>query len=293
MLSKQLYKALESHKINIAPETYATYTGMLNRFTDWLNDNDYNQCEPAEFIQGQAIAFINSLEGLHNTTRTSYRNNLRAIFNMVIHSGQKFDNPFSEVKLKTVSHTQSKRAFTPEEIAAIKIHCQQKNLEEEWMVFQMIFYCMLRPRKELRLLKVGDIDLKQQKIVVRAENAKNGKQEYVAIPTQLVNPLQEWIAKKELKPFDYLFMNENKTKPRGEDWFSRRCREILDTLGMDNRVSLYSWKHTGVVYFYQHTKDIVSVQRQVRHANLAETQGYLHSLGLIDNEMAKNNFPTL
>jgi hypothetical protein len=34
-------------------------------------------------------------------------------------------------------------------------------------------------------------------------------------------------------------------------------------------------------------------QRQIRHANLSETQGYLHSLGLFENETAKQNFPTI
>jgi site-specific recombinase XerD len=292
MLSIALFKAIESHKINIEKETFAGYTSMLNRFTDWLNANDLNQCTPEAFTKGDAIAFINSLEGLHINTRISYRNTMRGIFNLLIDSGQKFENPFVNIRMPKISRTENKRAFTEEEVQAIKKYCHNNDLHEEWLSFQMIFYCMLRPRKELRLLKVGDIDFKEQRILVRGHNAKNNKQQYIVIPNQLVNTLKQWITDKKRKSSDFMFMNDNGTS-RGEDWFTKRCRKILDELNIGSDASLYSWKHTGAVFFYKQTKDIVSLQRQIRHADISETQGYLHSLGLTPNEVARDSFPTI
>jgi integrase len=294
MLSKHLYKVLESHKINVEKGTYKTYYNQLNFFTDWLNKNDLNQCEPETFSKANAIAFLNSLEGIHNTTRTGYRNNLRALFNLVIESrdkGQKFENPFTGIRMPKISHSEQKRAFTDTEVQDIKTYCSANELQEQWLAFQVIFYCMLRPAKELRLLKVGDIDLKEQRILVRATNAKNDKQQFVTIPNQLINPLKEWITGKNRTTSDYLF-GEN-GKPRKINYFYTHCKKITEALHIGNDATLYSWKHTGAVFFYKQTKDIVSLQRQIRHANLSETQGYLHSLGLTENQVAKDNFPTI
>lgn len=294
MLSITLFKALENHKINIEQGTYRTYHNQLNFFTDWLNANDLNQCEPAEFTKGNAIAFLNGLEGRHNTTRTAYRNNLRSLFNLIIDSAEKkdkFDNPFTDIRMPKISHSEQKRAFTAEEVEAIKKYCHNHELQEQWLAFQIIFYCLLRPAKELRLLKVGDIDLKEQRILVRAHTAKNDKQQYVTIPNQLVNPLKQWITDKQRKTSDFLF-GEN-GKPRKINYFYTHCKKITEALHIGTDATLYSWKHTGAVFFYKQTKDIVSLQRQIRHAQLNETQGYLHSLGLIQNEVAKDNFPTI
>jgi integrase len=294
MLSVTLFKALESHKINIEKGTYRTYYNQLNFFTDWLNANDLNDLPPEEFTKGNAIAFLNSLEGRHNTTRTGYRNNLRAVFNLVIESrdkGQKFENPFIGIRMPKISHSEQKRAFTEAEVENIKKHCQQNDLHEQWLAFQVIFYCMLRPAKELRLLKVGDIDLKEQRILVRATNAKNDKQQFVTIPNQLISPLKQWIDSTKRTTSDYLF-GEN-GKPRKINYFYEHCKRITEALHIGRDATLYSWKHTGAVFFYKETKDIVSLQRQIRHANLSETQGYLHSLGLLENEVAKDKFPTI
>jgi len=58
----------------------------------------------------------------------------------------------------------------------------------------------------------------------------------------------------------------------------------IDALDMDNRHTLYSWKHTGVVTAYNAGVDIKSIQRQCRHSAREMTCNYLKSLGLYDNK---------
>lgn len=48
----------------------------------------------------------------------------------------------------------------------------------------------------------------------------------------------------------------------------------------DGELTLYSWKHTGNVRAYEAGVDILTIQEQNRHHNLAMTEVYLRSLGL-------------
>jgi integrase len=65
---------------------------------------------------------------------------------------------------------------------------------------------------------------------------------------------------------------------------SKRHSEVLRSLNYPSDLTLYSWKHTGVVAAYKAGIDLYSIMRQLRHHSLDMTQIYLKSLGLVKNE---------
>lgn len=65
--------------------------------------------------------------------------------------------------------------------------------------------------------------------------------------------------------------------------------KTINKLGIDTQKGLYSWKHSGVCYYYYLTnKDIYAVMRQLRHRDLSTTMIYLKSMGLIQNDAFRN-----
>lgn len=291
-ISQILFNVLDKETSILGKKTYSTYKSKLNIFTDYLISKGLNDMPITNFNRLNASDFIYNLK-LHNSTKHAYKNTLKKMFNTLLLENIVTQNPFMAIKLSPRVATEQKRAFTKLEVDLIKQYCQKNNKNEMWLFFQIMYYCLLRPHKELRLLKVNEIDLDRGTILVLSEHAKNKKREFVTIPMQLKEILENWIKSKCLGKNDYLFRNIRGSH-RSKRYFYDKSKEIFDALDFDSKeLSLYSWKHTGVVSFYEATKNIVSLQRQLRHHNIEEVQSYLHSLGLIDNQSAKYDFPTL
>ena len=133
-----------------------------------------------------------------------------------------------------------------------------------WCKF--VYYCFLRPRSELRLLRVQDIYFENREIVVPGTISKNKKTEPVIIPDAFwpdVAPLQH------VAPGRFIFPGKKKNMPTGYNTMGHRYQLILQQLGYDTSLyGVYSWKHTGAVEFYKATKDLVGLQAQLRHHSL-------------------------
>lgn len=155
---------------------------------------------------------------------------------------------------------------------------------------QIMYYCFIR-RTELTRLKVGDFDLVNHTIIIRAEVSKNKTQESVVIPEGLEPVLKAmklenypsnfFVFGRHLYPSELQYINP--------DHISTRHNKFVRKLGIDSQKGLYSWKHTGVCQGYYSTgKDIYSLMRQLRHRDLNTTAIYLKSLGLIQNDVFRN-----
>ena len=290
-----LSQTIEDHKVNVRPATFQAYQTHSRKFIMWLEQNSFAEKHISWLTTAHAQKFLNEMmlpngKRPHIKTRWAYRNNLKRLFNLLLKSGNGIisENPFQNTELPPAETTQAKRAFRDYEIEKIKAYCEKNQKDEIWAVIQFIFYTFIRPG-ELRNLKVNDIDLEKGVITVRANISKNKKKEDVTIPKAFMPFLKEYIQDKYPKSFVFGLNGRR----RGEEFFRLRMKKILDDLGFESDVSLYSWKHTGVIAFYNRTKNIKAVQQQLRHHSLDQVNTYLHSLGLNINEEARDNFPTL
>jgi len=59
--------------------------------------------------------------------------------------------------------------------------------------------------------------------------------------------------------------------------------ELLNQLHIGKEKTLYSWKHTGGIDYYNVVKDPYPIMQQLRHHSLQITMIYLKSLGLQPN----------
>lgn len=72
------------------------------------------------------------------------------------------------------------------------------------------------------------------------------------------------------------------------DDLSDKQRVVNKENNIRSECTFYSWKHTGVVDLYNHTKDAYIVMRQCRHSDIKMTMIYLRSLGCGVNEQVRD-----
>jgi integrase len=170
-----------------------------------------------------------------------------------------------------------------------------------WLHCQFVYYCFLRPRAELRYLKIEDIYFEERKIMVRSDfykegrdghlppGSKNHKTEFVAIPDAFAPALEHL---KTLPPNSYVFHSEKDIyKPIGRNTLGERHAVALKALGFSSEYKMYSWKHTGAVNCVKAGVSLKELQIQLRHHSLDMVDKYLRQLGIADLVKLRASFP--
>ena len=145
---------------------------------------------------------------------------------------------------------------------------------------------------ELLLLRIEDIDMRQNRILFRASISKNKRDEYVSIPDAFKAIILE-SGILDYSSDHFIFgIDKPAVKNASRLYFYARNKEILAHLKYDKLVarhSLYSYKHAGAISLYKAKKDIKLLQYQCRHTSLDQTDRYLRDLALLtDHDRLKD-----
>jgi len=156
---------------------------------------------------------------------------------------------------------------------------------------EFVFYCFIRPRSELRYLRVSDIHFKDRIIQISAKVSKNKQAQPVLIPDAFFPSLAHL---QEEPPNRYLFPGKKEGKPIGYNTLGNRFTKVLEHLGFNTaEYSVYSWKHTGAVELYRATGDLLGLQEQLRHHSLDQVKEYLRQLHITDFSNIRKKFPPM
>jgi integrase len=285
--------SLERKRDEIRQISFASYYSQIQVFQRWLTKCGLDKYDIGQLSKSHMENFLNDLKksGRNNTTRNSYHTNLKGLFRILIDEQVIKVNPFEKIN-SLPQNKQSKKAFTKAQILSIKQSITAKE-PQLWLFIQAMYYTCIRPR-ELRYLKLYDINIDEGKIFIRSEISKNKKSQYVTIPTPFK---QQLIALKlDCYPGDY-FLFGKKGIPCPHAWcrnhFYNLHHEILKSLEFSSDYSLYSWKHTGVKEAVKNGVPLKEIQLQLRHHSLDQVDQYLRSLGINECEGIKNQFPVI
>ena len=246
---------------------------------------------PLKDLQNKHItAFLDGIKakGNSNLTRNNYLTWLKAVLNTLKARGYIETNPAQNIKKLKEEQTKS-IALEPSHLRLI-LQTIKETDTETYIFCLFVFYTFIRPI-ELRRLKVGQINLATQKIVIYGNQSKNKKTEYVMLPEPLKRVLQET-----------KFLERNTEEPLFSDTtplhysrnrYSILFAEVCKALQMPKDYSLYCLKHTGVVEYYKKGCGIKFIKEQCRHSSLEQTDKYLKSLGLFENEEILRNAPEI
>jgi integrase len=283
-----LKQIVELYRNSHRKRTYESYLNALRRFNDFLIYSGYSHLLLTDFSRKHVYEFSDYIIGeVKGSNR--YRNNLvhelRSLFNALIKRGHITVNPTADVE--DLPHVVTRRniAYTKEQQAVLEDYLKV-NDQPMYRFTRFIYQAFIRPL-ELTQLQVRDIELENNRIAMHGSITKSVRKEVKMEYIQITAPLLEVIESMNLsryKPTDYVFGKKLMPGPKKmiRNNISARHQKALKKTGLYNgEVTLYSWKHCGVVNGYKAGAPIEWLQQQLRHTSLEQTCIYLKSLGLM------------
>ncbi|UBM58207.1 phage integrase SAM-like domain-containing protein [Marinilongibacter aquaticus] len=236
-----------------------------------------------------AVALLEQYE-LSNRGRNNTILELATVFNKFVSDGIIDKNPFTGIR-SLPAPAKKHTAFRPYQVHAFKQAAVKD--PQLWLAVQFIYYTAIRPRKELRLLRVRDI--LPSTIVINWKTAKAKRTDHIRIPEEF----QKVLEASGVRKFDmeyYVFGEDGQPgpKPLGEKNLYDRHTKILKEIkadGMD--IDFYSWKHTGAIALWEATQDMYLIKEHMRHTSLSATIKYLRDLGIFVDYGKIHRFPKI
>lgn len=278
-----MIETLEARKPILRKKTYQTYMSKLTVFRDHVKENKITR----ELCENFFRYLLNDRSG-SKTTYNAYLNTLAEFYRLTF---QDTRNPFKSFeKLRNVKTPA--QYFTRFQVRELKAEIGKRH-PQLWLYCQFIFYCFIRPG-ELRLLRVYDIQLEENRIVIRAEISKNATLQYVVIPAAF-RPILEGLNLSQYPGRYYVFGHgQPGPEPYGVRYMNSHHQHILKSIGYDtNAYKLYSWKHTGAVMAVKAGIHIKQLQLQLRHHSLDQVNQYLRGMGVLDSDDLRLLFPAI
>lgn len=119
-------------------------------------------------------------------------------------------------------------------------------------------------------LKAANID--SDRMVIRIERGKGGKERYVMLSEQLLGILRSYW--RLARPERFLFPGRDKDKPIDQTVLHAACRSARAAAGIDKRVSVHVLRHSFATHLLESGVDIRIIQVLLGHEHLSTTARY-------------------
>src|SRR6266511_1111705 len=123
---------------------------------------------------------------------------------------------------------------------------------------------------EVVLLKIADID--SQRMVIRVEQGKGGKDRYVMLSPQLLRILRTYW--RLARPKRWLFPGRDDERPLVPNVLHAACRSACAAAGLSKQVTVHTLRHTFATHLLESGADVRIIQVLLGHASLSSTARY-------------------
>ncbi|MBC8051866.1 MAG: site-specific integrase [Sphingobacteriaceae bacterium] len=272
-------------------DTYNSYSSVANLFVKFCISQKWDTWHISALQTEDIISFLDysQTNGIGNTTRNKYLGFIKAMLSAMKDRRMISENPALGIK-EEPEDIGKNIAYNDDQIKALKEAILVNN-PRLWLFIQFMYYGFIRPA-EIGKMQVYMIEVKNGQIVLPAHICKNRKTRYVRIADNFQKAIDE-LNLHLYRPSDYVF---GKNLVSGQikiqkNYASALHSKFVTSLKLGPDYTFYSWKHTGVVKHYRAGIDIKSIQQQVGHSSLEETNKYLKSLGLLADKSAFDKSP--
>lgn len=287
-----------SEYLNIKKNTwskgsYDKSQSELRRFQKWIKKNKKDKQDISEFNIKNAFSFFKYLieeKKLAGSTLNGYAITVRGVWKLIMKQNVMIKDPWVEIP-KYDLKTKPQRPLKRGAISLLKSELE-KNDNQLWLAAQFMYYCFIRP-KELRFMKIKDIDLYDGRITLNGDITKSKKARTVEISTTFLDLL---LSKYEFHTYPddhYVFTLSGKPgeKPIGKNYFGFHFDKVRTDLNLPKDYKFYSFKHTGAVAALKAGADIKEIQHQMGHSSVQITDEYLKSMVGYESEFFKKRMP--
>jgi len=126
---------------------------------------------------------------------------------------------------------------------------------------------------ELVRLRIADID--SQRMLIRIQKGKGGKDRYVMLSPALLELLRGYW--KAYRPTDWLFFPRNdRSRPLNKRSVQLKFMAIRKAVGITKKASPHTLRHSFATHLLEHGTDLVVIQSLLGHRSISTTTRYLH-----------------
>ena len=266
-------------------KTQVDYLNRLLHFKTWALEQQIciiSQCTPAAVDSYLHWKLVH--KGVAAKTRNTEKTFLSAFFGWCCRHHYLKENPCKGIaKLKEKDKT--RRPLTPAEMKRLSTWLRDN---DRWFLLAVMFeyYTLIRP-KELSYLRLCDISVRDQTVVVPGKYSKNWKEEPVGLNTTILSLMAELGVFRSPSSW-YLFGKgfHPSIERADERIFRNRWAEIREELHIPKNVKFYSLKDTGIIDLI-HAEGAVIARDQARHSSIAITNAYTKYGGKIAHDETK------
>lgn len=261
---------LNNKKRDLRADTMRSYTSMTNLFNEWIEGSNRSEKVTGNFLRYDAICYMDYVydKGFSNRTYNNTLKGMRAFFSWAVEHCYCKENPFANIKMKT---KEAKKRILIDEKSRKKIseYLRVKN-PQFLIVCQLVYNSAMRP-KEIANIQIKDIRLNDRYIIVREDNAKNGKARCATITADVIEYLRPLI--ENLPDNHFLFGMNKDLLPDDKRCALSKFRKMWDDmrtkLNLPQQMQLYSLRDTGMIDLLHAGVDELSVQKHYDHSNLS------------------------
>jgi integrase len=146
----------------------------------------------------------------------------------------------------------------------------------------LTYGCLLRPHREIRLLKWKDFSDDLSTISISGDRVKSKRNRIVPVPKYI----RETLVKKGLE--DNIFSGT--PTPYNNDYFKTVFRRFKHTcLSVEQGVTIYSFRHSGAIEIFKRTGSLTKLQKAMGHSSLNVSLTYLRGLEVA--ELKESDMP--
>ncbi|MGA6117405.1 tyrosine-type recombinase/integrase [Sphingobacterium anhuiense] len=282
---------LEFAKTTLKKNSYSVYEDRLHLFKSFLIDNEIDYKRIDQITKDNIFDFVTLYKanrGWANKTYNLYLQAIHSFLEFYIDNKENYLNVNVCAKIKRLGV--QKKGNLPFNNAIFKdlLYYLKNNDKYLYQFCRLIYYSCMRPDAELRLLKIGHIDMFRRVIQVPSDNSKKNKTQYIPIDDELMNILLDMNLDR-FNSTDYVFtLNEIPGPvPVYESYFRKRYLKVKNALGINNGETLYSFKHTRCIHLVQDGEKLHNIIKITRHKTLAELMDYLKDMGVVMGDEVK------
>lgn len=226
----------------------------------------YYKSSPLELSQDQLEEYLYYLVQKSNSPSQSS-------FKHLVYGLRKFYEIFKQETLRlALPAIQGSKAlpvvFSRQEVIQI---LKTPKLLKHRLLFATIYDGGLRISEVINL-KISDVDLDRKMLHIR--QSKHKKDRYVPISDHLIRGLQIYL--EASKPKIWLFNGKVRGTNMSKEGIRHAFRSVMHKSQIDKPACVHTLRHSYATHLLEMGLDIVSVQNQLGHANIATTMMYLH-----------------
>ncbi|AEH01400.1 site-specific integrase [Lacinutrix sp. 5H-3-7-4] len=230
--------------------SYPKFKSRINRFKKWLLESNFEMQKCITTItKKHVIEYLNTvLQNSSPRNRNNTRTDLSSLFQVLEDNDVIQENFIKKINvLKAIP--ERNKTYKTSQLKEIHDYLDKEDPILSLFV-KFIAFNTLRPIEVCRL-KIGDLDLVDKKLYVRA---KNKPVKVKIIPDILLSELEILHGKKT----DLLLFTPNNiggewdtNESNRRDYFTKKFKKVKDHFGLGKNYGLYSFRHTYITIMYQ------------------------------------------